>query len=42
MSYDKEIHVYAVTPHILLTAIAYFSVIADNDFLNDPHNLIYS
>ena len=28
--------------HILSTAVAYFCVIADNDFLNDPHNLIYS
>ena len=27
--------------HILLTAAEYFCVIADNDFLNDPHNLIY-
>ena len=27
---------------ILSTAVAYFCVIADNDFLNDPHNLIYS
>ena len=28
--------------YILSTAVAYFCVIADNDFLNDPHNLIYS
>ena len=27
---------------ILSKAAAYFCVIADNDFLNDPHNLIYS
>ena len=28
--------------NILSTAVACFCVIADNDFLNDPHNLIYS
>ena len=28
--------------NILSTAAAYFCVTADNDFLNDPHNLIYS
>ena len=27
---------------MLSTAAVYFCVIADNDFLNDPHNLIYS
>ena len=31
-----------IKPYILSTAVAYFCVIADNDFLNDPHNLIYS
>ena len=28
--------------YILSAAAAYFCVIADNDFLNDPHNLIYT
>ena len=28
--------------HILLKAVAYFCLIADNGFLNDPHNFVYS
>ena len=33
---------YVNEDHILSTAVVYFCVIiADNDFLNDPHNLIY-
>ena len=36
------LHAYLHYVHILSTAVAYFCVIADNNFLNDPHNLIYS
>ena len=28
--------------YILTTAVAYFCVVADNDFLNNPHDLFYS
>ena len=38
----RSISIIFRTLHILSTAVAFFCVIADNDFLNDPHNLIYS